>query len=178
MLDKQVNIYSLDTGNFYDNRESRLHWLNHKLRTERNQLLNGAVIKGKDGRVKRRISGLRDIESELVERGVDKDDLASVAKGEYDFSSLGDDCVSDLASGYVRLRHLVSMKNSKIKETKEALLSLLSNKVEANIASGGRHHVRTLRDNQVSERNVISVLDSYFTRTIGAKQTSCARTSW
>lgn len=171
MLDKQVNIYSLDTGNFYDNRESRLHWLNHKLRTERNQLLNGAVIKGKDGKIKRRISGVRDIEAKFGEYGISADDFSDILKGDYDFSSFNDDCAAlqELAEQYRKLKGLVSMKNEKIKGTKEALLSLLSNKVEANIASGGRHHIRKLRDNQVSERSVISVFDSYFTRTIGAK---------
>ena len=38
MLDVQVNILSVDTGNFYSNREAHLHWLNHKLRVERNNL--------------------------------------------------------------------------------------------------------------------------------------------
>lgn len=171
MLDKQVNIYSLDTGNFYDNRESRLHWLNHKLRTERNQLLNGAVIKGKDGKAKRRITGVHDIEGKFDECGIDKNDFSLILNGDYDFSSFGDDCATlqELAAQYRRLKDLVSMKNEKIKGTKDALLSLLSNKVEANIESGGKHHIRKLRDNQVSEKNIISVFDSYFTRTIGAK---------
>ena len=86
MLDKQIDIYSLDTGNFYDNRESSLHWLNHKLRSERNQLLNGAVIKGNDGKTKKTIVGVRNIESKFESYGVDKDGLASIAKDEYDFS--------------------------------------------------------------------------------------------
>ena len=50
MLDKQINIYSVDTGNFYSNREARLHWANHKLRVERNQLINGGIVKGFDGK--------------------------------------------------------------------------------------------------------------------------------
>ena len=171
MLDKQIDIYSLDTGNFYDNREASLHWLNHKLRSERNQLLNGAVIKGNDGKVKKTIVGIKNIESEFESFGIDKDGLASIAKDEYDFSLFGDDSkkLGGLGCEYRRLKSLVSLKNAKINETKERLLTLLSNKVEANIASNGRHHTRVLRDNQVSEKNIISVFDSYFTRTIGAK---------
>ena len=38
MLDKQCKILSVDTGNFYSNRERRLHILNHKLRQERKYL--------------------------------------------------------------------------------------------------------------------------------------------
>lgn len=172
MLDKQINVYSLDTGNFYDNKESHLHWLNHKLKTERNQLINGAVIKGADGKTKRKISGVKDVESEFSSHGIDKDGLSSILKDEYDFSALGDEAESLNALGgeYRRLKNLVSMKNEKIKNAKNQLLSLLSNKAEANIASGGKHHTRKLRDNQVSEKNIISVFDSYFTRTIGAKQ--------
>ena len=37
-LDVQVHILSVDTGDFYSNKEARLHWLNHKLRVERNNL--------------------------------------------------------------------------------------------------------------------------------------------
>lgn len=171
MLDKQINIYSLDTGNFYDNSESRLHWLNHKLRSERNQLLNGAVVKGRDGKIRRRIIGTHQIESEFARYGIGKDELSEIVNDEYDFSGFGDDREELLRLGveYRRIKNIVSMKNEKIKETKDALLTLLSNKVDANVKSGGRHHTRRLKDNQVSERNVISVFDSYFTRTIGAR---------
>lgn len=115
MLDKQIDIYSLDTGNFYDNRESYLHWLNHKLRSERNQLLNGAVIKGNDGKVKKTIVGIKNIESKFESFGIDKDCLASIAKDEYDFSLFGDDSkeLSELGCEYRRLKALVSLKNAK-----------------------------------------------------------------
>lgn len=171
MLDKQINVYSLDTGNFYDGRESHLHWLNHKLRAERSVLVNGGVIKSKDGKSKRIIVGTKQMESEFADYGIEKSDLASICKGEYDFSCYDDGLyLSDLGNRYASQKNLVSMKNEKIKETKNELLSLLSNKVEENIKSNGRHHIRTLKDNQVSEKNIISVFESYFTRTIGAKQ--------
>lgn len=172
LLDKQINVYSLDTGNFYDGKESHLHWMNHKLRSERNILVNGGNIKGSDGRIKRTIFGTKEMESMFSKFGIGKDELSSIAKGEYDFSSYGDESkkLSSLGEKYRSAKNLVSMKNERIKKTKNELLTLLSNKVEANIQSGGRHHIRTLRDNQVSEKNIISVFESYFTRTIGAKQ--------
>lgn len=37
-LDKQVQIYGIDTGNFYTNREARLHWKNHKIKLEKRNL--------------------------------------------------------------------------------------------------------------------------------------------
>lgn len=171
MLDKQINVYSLDTGNFYDNKESHLHWMNHKLRAERNILVNGGNIKGSDGKTKRTIIGTKEMEDELSRYGIDKDCLSAICKDEYDFSYHGDDAeyIKELGEKYRNYKNLISMKNEKIKKSKNKLLDLLSNKVEENIKSDGKHHIRTLRDNQVSEKNIISVFDSYFTRTIGAK---------
>ena len=171
MLDKQINVYSLDTGNFYDGKESHLHWMNHKLRAERNILVNGGNIKGSDGKAKRTIVGTKEMEDEFSKYGIDKDCLSAICKNEYDFSSHGDDTgyLKELGEKYRNNKNLISMKNEKIKKSKNTLLDFLSNKVEENIKSGGKHHIRTLRDNQVSEKNIISVFDSYFTRTIGAK---------
>lgn len=60
------------------------------------------------------------------------------------------------------------MKNRKAKETKDKLLTLLANKVESNKVSHGSHHIRTLRRESFVLDKLISVFDSYFTRTIGA----------
>lgn len=38
MLDTQITILSVDTGNFYSNREARIHCLLHKLKTEKRSL--------------------------------------------------------------------------------------------------------------------------------------------
>ena len=171
MLDKQIQILSVDTGNFYSNREAFLHWKNHKLRNERNQLINGYVIKGSDGKTKRIITGLKEIENDLIECGLNKSDLDLIAKG--DFSTLGDnveDAMYELIANYLRVKEWIAIKNKAIKKTKDDLLKLLSNKVEANIQSDGKHHIRNLQENQVSNKNIISVFDSSFTRMIGAKQ--------
>ena len=40
MLDRQINCYSVDTGNFYTNHERRLHWRNKQFRSERSYLHN------------------------------------------------------------------------------------------------------------------------------------------
>ena len=171
MLDKQINIYSVDTGNFYSNREARLHWLNHKLRVERNQLINGDTVKGADGKTKRTIQGLKEVESILIERGFDKSGLDLMEKGEYHSLVLDDDNeLMDYIKRYIQLKELIAIKNRQIKDTKNALLQLLANKVNANIESNGKHHIRTLRENQVSNKNIISVFDSSFTRMIGAEQ--------
>ena len=173
MLDKQINIYSVDTGNFYSNKEARLHWKNHKLRAERNRLVNGGDIIGASG-VKRTIIGLKEIESKISEYGVSISELEEAAKAVdgLGFTKFGDNQeeLFKLYDNYCLTKHLVSVKNKFIKKTKDDLLKLLENKINANIQSNGAHHIRALRENQVSDKNVISVFDSSFTRMIGAKQ--------
>ena len=171
MLDKQISIYSVDTGNFYSNKEARLHWVNHKLRAERNRLVNGGDIIGKNG-TKRTIVGLKEIESKISKYGVTVADLEEVNKDEYGFQQFGEnqEILFNLYDKYTYLKNLVSIKNKHIKQTKDNLLKLLENKINANIQSNGNHHIRTLRENQVSEKNIISVFDSSFTRMIGAQQ--------
>ena len=143
MLDRQIQIYSVDTGNFYSGKESHLHWLNHKLRSERNRL----------------VEEIKDIESEFDKLGIELDDAALCDSAD----------VQKMAERHAVLKELVKMKNAKINESKDRLLSILSNKVEENIRTGGTHHIRELSENQVAEKNIISVFDSYFTRTIGAE---------
>ena len=170
MLDVQIQALSTDTGNFYSNREAYLHWLNHKLRAERNQLING--VNGSENKKKRSITGLKDVVSELSKFGIEKAELELINKQEYDYSQWGEDAevVAALGRQYCYLRELIDSKNQRIKDTKNALLKLLSQKVEENIRTNGKHHIRTLRENQVSSKNTISVFDSSFTRMIGAKQ--------
>ena len=71
-LDKQIQILSVDTGDFYSNREAMLHWKNHKLRIERNKL------KKKES----------DIASQLLEYGIHQDNLIKILNDEFDFESL------------------------------------------------------------------------------------------
>lgn len=171
MLDVQINILSVDTGNFYSNREASLHWFNHKLRIERNEL-------------KKKKENFSD---ELLKYGITKDDLDAIANNEYDFSSWSDDTKSlfELVNEYCQTKELIKLKNKKIKESKDKLLELLSNKINANIATNGKHHIRELRNLNPSgnkedvfkyinepfnDKKIISVFDSAFTRMIGAKQ--------
>ena len=173
MLDKQINIYSIDTGNFYSNKEARLHWANHKLRADRNRLVNGGIIISSNGK-KRTIVGLKEIEARINELGVTISELEEAARDEYGYGFVkfgeNQEELFKLYSDYGITKQLIAIKNKYIKKTKDDLLKLLENKVNANIESNGKHHIRALRENQVSEKNVISVFDSSFTRMIGAKQ--------
>ena len=170
-LNVQVQILSVDTGDFYSNREATLHWLNHKLRIELNEL------KKEEDK----------IVNTLFKYGFDKKDLDLILNNEYDFNSFGDDSnvLSELGIKYCKVKDLIKWKNIKIKESKNKLLDLLSNKVEENIKTNGKHHIRELRNLNPSgekkyvlkysnepfgNKKIISVFDSAFTRMIGAKQ--------
>ena len=174
MLDKQINIYSVDTGNFYSNKEARLHWKNHKLRVERNRLINGGDIISANGKTKRTIIGLKEIESKIEKYNTTISELEEAAKAEdgYGFTKFGENQeeLFKLYDNHCLTKRLISIKNKFIKKTKDDLLKLLENKINANVQSNGAHHIRALRENQVSEKNIISVFDSSFTRMIGAKQ--------
>lgn len=167
MLNSQVDIYCFDTSDFYSNEEKRLHDMNHRLRAEKNILLNGGTIYG-HGKKRRHVCGLKKIESELEGYGIGRDMLKDICDESYDMSCLRDD-IANLCREYRRLNDIISHKNSKAKEYKERLLALLENKVESNISSDSRHHVRKIRDDAVSDSKVISVFESSFTRTIGAE---------
>ena len=173
MLDKQVQIISCDTSNFYTNHEASLHWKNHKLKTEKNQLINGAEILRKDNKTKRKIIGTKEIEELLNKKyEIDKKEINPILDGEYNLSVFEENEIKEiinLCEYYVKAKEWISLKNNLIKKTKDDLLKLLENKVEANIQSNGKHHIRVLNENQITDKHIISVFDSFFTRTIGAK---------
>lgn len=170
MLNSQVDVLSVDTGDFYSNKEKHLHMVNHKLRSERNKLVNGGTVHGK-GRKKRTITGIKEIEDNLAEFGIGHDELKAVSNNGYDFSVHGNDAdvVIGLCHEHERLKKLIAYKNMKAKEAKDSLLLLLSHKVESNISSHLTHHVRELRSDSISDNKIISVFESSFTRTIGAE---------
>ena len=169
MLSKQIDVLGLDTADFYSNHERYLHNLNHKVRAEKNRLINGGDIYRCHGKKKKHIVGIRQIEERLYEYGIEACDIGSVLDGTYPLSGCDrHDDIIKLCNEHRRLQDIVSMKNQKAKETKDKLLSLLGNKVEDNIRSNSRHHIRTLRNDAIRDDKVISVFDSYFTRTIGA----------
>lgn len=166
LLDAQISVLGVDTGNFYSKHEERLHKLNHRLRNERKQLLNGYTVKTKNG--KRVIRGIKDIESDLRAFGMAAADLEK----EETFSERPDDEIAilrNLRTEYFKIKHQIEIKREKIKKVKSDLLQLLENKTNENIKTNGKHHIRELRDNSVSHINTISVFTSSLTRMIGAE---------
>lgn len=152
MLDKQIYIYSVDTGQFYSNHEKYLHDMNHKYRRERNYIHNK----------------LPEIEQKLKALGYSDRDIKSLRKDSPESVSLlpGSDA---LLAEYRRWIRIAGHKLEKAKASKQMLLSLLSNKAAQNELTDGKDHIRTLRQHSINDTNVISVFASALSRSIGIK---------
>ena len=152
MLDSQVSIYAVDTGNFYSNNEARLHWKNHQYRVERNNL----------------IEVRKKLEQELYESEIIEEDLKLILKEEKEIEEYSEEQKEKIKE-LKRINKLIKHKTEKAKESKEKLLTLTGNKVEENKKSNGKHHTRHLRENEISDKKIISLFESALTRTIGAE---------
>ena len=153
MLDKQYNMYSVDTGHFYSNHEKYLHDMNCKYRRERNYVQNK----------------LPEVEKQLKQFGYTKDDIKNLKNGNTEEVDIVDSSY-DTISEYLHWTGLIRHKREKAKETKSQLLTLLSNKVNQNELTDGKDHIRTIKDDSLNDTNIISVFDSALSRTIGIKQ--------
>lgn len=153
MLDKQYNMYSVDTGHFYSNHEKYLHNMNCKYRRERNYVQNK----------------LPEIEKKLKQFGYTEDDIKNIKNDKIEEVEVIDSSY-DTVSEYLHWARLIKHKREKAKKSKEKLLTLLSNKVKQNELTNGKDHIRTIKEDTLSDTNVISVFDSALSRTIGIKQ--------
>ena len=112
---------------------------------------------------------LPEIEKRLKELGytdVDIKNLKSSRTDEVDIT----DSTYDTIKEYCKWSELIIHKRIKAKESKEKLLTLLSNKVNQNELTNGKDHIRTIKDDSLNDTNVISIFDSALSRTIGIKQ--------
>lgn len=153
MLDKQYNLYSVDTGHFYSNHEKYLHDINCKYRKERNYINNK----------------LPEIEKRLKEFGYTDEDIKKLKNDkseEIDIINSSYDTITE----YLHWIRLIAHKRKKAKKSKEKLLTLLSNRIKQNELTEGKDHIRCIREDELNDNNVISVFDSALSRTIGIKQ--------
>lgn len=142
-LEKQIQIYGIDTGNFYSNTEARLHWKNQKIKIEKKNLKNER---------KKNIEQINEIN--------DATEITAEMKIKLD----------ELHKRNLDIDEWIKLKNIQIKKTKQDLLDILANKVNENIKTDGKHHTRVLNEDTLSNNNIISVFDSSLTRVIGLKQ--------
>lgn len=155
MLDSQINMYSVDTGHFYSNHEKYLHDMNCKYRKERNYVNNK----------------LPDLENKLKEFGYSSEDIKYIKADR--FEEVEKDILEEhfeTIREYIKWNSLIVHKREKAKQSKEKLLTLLSNKVTQNESTNGKDHIRHIREQDIHDTNVISVFESALTRTIGIKK--------
>lgn len=146
-------MYSVDTGHFYSNHEKYLHDMNCKYRSERNYLSN-------------KINFMDDV---LIEYGYKKEDLTYIKNGNISKLNIIPH-TSDLIREYFLWHSKIMHKRKKAKESKEKILKLLENKVIQNERTKGSDHIRMLRKEDLNDTNIISVFDSFLSRTIGLEQ--------
>ena len=152
MLDTQIHMYSVDTGSFYSNHEKYLHNMNCKYRRERNYINNK----------------LLPLEERLLQSGLTKQDLSYLKrdKPEKITSKISPE-IKEVVKSYLFYCRLIIHKRKKAYESKNKLLALLSNKISQNELTGGKDHIRELREEDLTDNRVISVFESFLTRTIG-----------
>ena len=78
--------------------------------------------------------------------------------------------LSETAPDYDHSNRLMQHKKEKAKAAKEKLLDLLANKIEQNERTGGKDHIRSVRESDINDTNMISVFDSSLSRAIGISQ--------
>ena len=165
MLDTQINMYSVDTGHFYSNSEKYLHEMNCKYRQERNYLNNK----------------LSEMEKDFKKIGLTKKDFSKWKQCSIDDYYNED---NDDIKEYLKWCLLIQHKRKKANQSKQKLLTILSNKMtqkEAmsqkldeyksnNTPYNKKIELRELRSDELRDTNVISVFESTLTRVIGIQK--------
>ena len=159
-LENQINIYSVDTGNFYTKKERALHNKNAKIRSE----------------LKNVAEKIKVLTAQLTKAGYSCKDLQKAAHESPDMLSIKiiDGSYSKLCF-YIELSQIKKLKTKAADALKNKLSLLLSNKIKAKEAcrinkdNDCIYPPRKLNENTISEKNVISLFESSLTRMIGLK---------
>ena len=111
------------------------------------------------------------IEEQLEELGYSEKDISCMKNNKLDKieSEIRQEDL-DLINEYIHWNQLIVHKRKKAHESKNKLLTLLSNRMNQNETTEGKDHIRRVRESELHDNNVISVFESSLTRTIGIKQ--------
>ena len=161
MLDTQITILSVDTGNFYSNREARIHCLLHKLKTEK---------RGLKEQCDKLYSAVRE------NNDITKKKISLVKSGKVDIDSFNPE-IKEAIQKICFIENLLKIKNKKIDFNKKKLLSIIDNKVVSknlrrlrNIhPAGDKDSIFAHEKEMFSDSRKINIFESNATRTIGAK---------
>lgn len=150
-LDKQVTIYSVDTGNFYSKKERHLHDLNCKLRMEKNDLRDK----------------LKTLKEEILEENPNAASLIILLDKNKNIPYTSES-EEDKIIKYMLYSKCLKDKRKRIKKSKQDLLKLMNRKIVLNEQTNGSHHTRVLKDN-LTINNTINIFDSSITRLFNAQ---------
>lgn len=175
MLDKQVSILSVDTGNFYYDDEAALHRENWEVRRERRKRINGYDEKKDDG-TKIHHRGTSELLILMERYGFSEKMVNQICRNE-EFDAQEYPEISEWLDEYYQLRQEIKYFSDEAKRTKSELLSLLQERTQKNITCNEADKVlRELRMDYLTDengsylrKNIISVFDSALTRMIGAE---------
>lgn len=159
MLDKQIAMYSIDTGHFFSNQERYFQDKICKYQSEKKCLTNKTAF----------------LDDVMKLYGYSQRDLACIKNGTISKLNIIPE-TSSLIREYFFWHSRIKYKRKKIKSTKETLLTLLSHKTSQNEKTHGKDHTRTLREQDLNDSNIISVFDSALCRTIHIKQNELTET--
>lgn len=153
-LENQINLYSVDTGNFYTKKERYLHNKNAKIRSERRYISN-------------EIENLHDT---ILELGYSGNDIDNISKNKIDeLKIIGDAQV--IIQDFINLCKIKTYKNKAANSTKNKLLRLLENKVKSKEKQKkGGIQSRVLDPDTITNKNVISLFESSLTRMLGVSK--------
>lgn len=153
MLDRQIHMYSIDTGHFFVGREKKLYRRNVYYRTLRNK---------ENQNIKQMIKQLKNI-------GYTQDDIELLNTGNIEQMQYIYDS-SEIIRKYVMAKSYVQRYKRESDISKDCLIKLLNNKTIHNIISNGRDHKRDLKHEDLLDKNIISVFESSMSRTIGLEK--------
>lgn len=152
-LDTQIMLVLADTGHLYSNREKYLHTMNAKYRQERRFVKNKTI----------------ETEKKLASLGYTAEDIKQLRNRKLDKVNIIPN-TEQLVDDYISDQNLIIHKRQKAHESKDKLLKLLENKTRQNELTGGKDHVRVIRDEDIHDSNIVATFTSALTRAIGAEQ--------
>ncbi|EXG87823.1 hypothetical protein K413DRAFT_4724 [Clostridium sp. ASBs410] len=153
MLDKQIHMYSIDTGHFFVGREKKLYRRNVYYRTLKNK----------------ECQKVNQLANQLRKLGYTQEDVELLNSGKIEGMKYIANS-SELMRKYVMAKGYIEKYKREAEISKKCLIKLLNNKTIHNIISNGRDHSRVLKKDDLFEKNIISVFESSLSRTIGLEK--------
>jgi hypothetical protein len=153
-LENQINLYSVDTGNFYTKKERYLHNKNAKIRAERKAIAEK----------------IKATSILLKEYNYSEDEIKIMASSKINEIDVITGTES-LVDSYIYWSTIKKYKNMAANSTKDRLQKLLKNKVkEKGYQKSEVVDLRVLNEDTITDKDIISLFESSLTRMIGIKK--------